>query len=259
MGKFESISTHMRDDCVNRSCMCEDCRNLFRSADLKAHQAHQCPKRKMGCPNGWQGCGEFIPFDLVDQHLALRCSRRKVYCRLNCGALVAFAFREEHEATHCKRREIPCDKCNAKMESHTISDHLHNHCPERILRCTVGCGIYLPAKSMPHHENSFCRQPCTWVCGELIGPLAKRRYHEVYICPRRPYQCANGCGLGGLTARQGKEHEKHQCMGRMVTCSFGCGQRVQRRLLAAHTDPWHGDCKSFHQHYCEVQWRVLCR
>ncbi len=79
------------------------------------------------------GCPEFVVFDQLDAHLHLKCRLRKMTCRLGCGVSLFVRDMEDHEKVHCNLRNIICDVCDEVVVSNKISDHLHNHCPQRVL------------------------------------------------------------------------------------------------------------------------------
>jgi ankyrin repeat protein len=239
---IEDIAIHLRDFCPNRMTECDSCHQLFNYSKLKKHRSKECPKRKVGCPNAWQGCIEILPFEVVDKHVRLTCKCRKMLCRLNCGQYTSYINRFDHEATHCIMRIIECDMCKMEVRSKEIGDHMHNVCPERMEKCRVGCGQSFQAKIMEHHETKVCSAPCKWGCGKIVGPIDRKKMHESMICPLRKYVCKHSCEMGGLTAELIEEHESFQCTHMLISCPNACGVRVRRMDAISHMDVWQGDC-----------------
>jgi hypothetical protein len=231
-----------------RAVECAECCTFIRQCDYKQHCARLCLKRQVPCPNCIFGCAEIVRFDEKDVHMHLQCKYRSVLCRIpGCNTPVRYKEREEHEVYHCKHRYITCDLCGqSDIRSFQISEHLHNRCPERMVKCSVGCGQFLKAKDLEDHEQFRCVMPCKWGCGERLGPVGNRRYHESIACKKRAVVCANacrGCTITGLTAQYADEHQNKQCLFRLQVCSSGCGTYVSRKEQAVHSDPWHGSCK----------------
>jgi len=79
-----------------------------------------------------------------------------------------------------------------------------------------------------------CTVPCKWSCGEIIGPMAKRSYHESHICLNRLVECSNGCGIQGVPAKYIEEHEKNQCRLTQLVCPNNCGEIIKRHELNFH-------------------------
>ena len=121
---------------------------------MKLHNHKYCQKRLCACPNAWEGCAELVQFKDIAKHTKLRCAVRLVSCRLNCGANIPFRVREDHETTHCSKRSIECQDCQDQVFSEDITSHLHECCPERKVKCSIGCGCFFKAKDINNHENN---------------------------------------------------------------------------------------------------------
>ena len=137
-----------------RLLKCPDCNDLIREVDMKGHRHKECPKRICACPRAWEGCTELIQFKDIAKHTKLRCVSRLVSCRLNCGVSIQFRLREDHETTHCSKRPIECQNCKNSVISEDITDHLHNLCLERKIKCSIGCGCFFKAKDVKYHEEN---------------------------------------------------------------------------------------------------------
>lgn len=251
----ENISTHIKDACPHRAVECPECRNILYAKDIKEHRKDICPKRLVGCPNAWQGCTEIVQFDFLEKHLTMKCELRLVPCRLLCGknnmgddgeqlgALLPFNKRENHEKYHCSKRQLECDQCHQMMIADTYTNHLHNDCPDRKIRCSVGCGMFIRAKDLSHHEEKVCKAPCKWNCGLVIGPQQRKNYHELSECGCRPVKCRNaGCTAEGFMAKYIEEHERFHCGHVMEFCPNSCGKRLKRVDIPKHIENWYGDC-----------------
>lgn len=238
----EGVAAHVRDMCPFRGKQCSGCRQIFKFIELQNHRENECPKRAIGCPNAYEGCLEMPAFEFLYQHTHLRCSYRKVPCRLNCGGMIPICKRDDHEEVHCNKRGLECTDCHQIVPAQRFGVHLRDDCMERLVSCSVSCRAKFKAKDVQRHEEEECVQPCKWACGRRIGPAEMRYMHEFIGCPRRPVVCKFGCGLGGLTAEFIAEHEKYQCPEKMQRCPNGCGDRVKRRDMPLHVDSWHGTC-----------------
>eukprot|EP01041_Mallomonas_annulata_P000359 gene359-658_t len=242
-GRFEHMFEHTRNQCLYRLLQCYTCLESFRACDLKKHENFQCNKRRIMCPNAITGCCCLIPQNEMDSHLRLRCLRRLVLCRLNCDNKIPFGDREKHEENFCKNRIITCDKCKKSMSAKELRVHTRETCPHRLLKCGVGCGLWVKLGEKDYHEKEVCCRPCKWDCGQSIGPIEKRRLHELQSCPSRICLCRHGCGTEGLTARVIHEHQSLQCPATPVTCPHACGVKLTRTKLLDHCHPFYGDCR----------------
>jgi hypothetical protein len=242
MCKIESLTFHVRDDCPFRSLQCSLCRKMVRFIDLKQHNLKLCQKRPIACPNAYQGCCERITPDTIESHVMLKCKLRKLACRQFCGAFVPCCKREDHELHHCKRRTIQCDQCKTSMGAHQYTEHLHQHCPQRLMKCRVSCGQSFRAHEIEAHERDVCVRACKWNCGQRIGPSEQLALHEANLCVDKPMQCKHGCGVGHLTVKDVRVHERLLCDKRKVLCSRGCGAVLQASQHAKHLESFCGTC-----------------
>ena len=257
----ENMAEHIKTVCPHRAVECPECRNILYSKDIKEHRKAQCPKRLVGCPNAWQGCTEILTFDSLERHMEMRCQVRLVPCRLECGrcdglpnkfgfiykdgdgSLMPYNVREQHEKLYCCKRIMQCDQCAENMVAETYPHHLLNTCPERRVRCSVGCGVFIKLKEKDHHERNICQAPCKWKCGRVIGPQQKKNLHERTECPNRPVMCPNpGCKVVGFTAEHITEHAQTQCGDVVEYCPDSCGVRLKRKHIGQHREQWYGDC-----------------
>lgn len=257
----ENIAEHIKTVCPHRAVECPECRNILYSKDIKQHRKAECPKRLVGCPNAWQGCTEILEFDSLEKHLEMRCQVRLVPCRLQCGrcdglpnkfgfvyqegdgSLMPYNMREDHEKLYCCKRTMQCDQCGESMVADTYPEHLQQTCPERRVKCSVGCGVYIKLKEKEHHETNVCQAPCKWNCGRVIGPQQRKNLHELTECPNRPVMCKHpGCKVVGFTAQYIAEHEQTQCGDAIEYCPDSCGVRIKRKHIGQHREQWYGDC-----------------
>ena len=243
MCKVEDMTNHVRDDCPLRTLQCASCHQIIKHKDVDCHNKKICPKRIVGCPNAFQGCREFLTADNVEHHCRLHCQLRKVYCRLFCSCQIPYQDRDNHEANHCKNRFINCDQCGTEMQAHIYPSHLQHSCPERSIKCRIGCGDSFPAKLIDDHEENICKKHCRWEgCSAKIGPPAKLSFHEKFDCPFRPEVCCFDCNVPHLTRRYKRRHETEQCVERRVLCDLGCGQKLKAKDLAFHKHSFLGSC-----------------
>lgn len=242
MCKVETLTFHVRDDCPFRTLQCQLCHKPVRFVDMKKHNAKLCPKRVVSCPSAYQGCCERITVDEVEAHLMLKCKVRKVTCRQFCGALIPHNKRENHELLHCKNRTIQCDQCGESMVANTYTEHLHSTCPERMIKCSISCGLSFKAKDVVRHEQEVCVGPCKWGCGRRIGPPEQLALHEACHCDMKPMQCKYGCGVQHLTVKDVRIHEEIVCPNRTILCTLGCGRKMPARLQGQHFDTVRGTC-----------------
>jgi hypothetical protein len=215
---------------------------MVRFIDLKQHNLKGCQKRVINCPNAYKGCCERISLDDVESHIMLKCKMRKMICRQFCGAFVPYAKREDHELYHCKRRTIQCDQCKESMVASTYTEHLHNHCAERIMKCRVSCGRSFKAKEIEEHEQQVCIRPCRWDCGERIGPPEQLALHETNLCALKPMKCKYDCGVTCLTLKDVRQHERLLCGKRQLRCTHGCGITMPAEQVARHVEVFRGNC-----------------
>jgi hypothetical protein len=241
--RVEDMTNHVRDDCPLRTLQCVACHQIIRHREVDEHNKRLCPKRIVGCPNSFQGCRELLTADNVEHHCRLHCNLRKVYCRLFCSCLIPYQDRDNHEANHCKNRYIHCDQCGEEMQAHEYPSHLLQACPERLVKCRVGCGESFAAKVVEDHEENICKQYCRWEgCGARLGPSAKLSLHEKFECPFRPETCCFECNVPQLTRRYKRKHETEQCTERWVQCDLGCGERMKAKDLPNHKHTFLGAC-----------------
>ena len=121
-----------------------------------------------------------------------------------------------------------------QVVSKNIARHRHEECPNRQMKCRVGCGEFFMAKDLQYHEEEVCRRECKYLCGERIGPTAKRVHHELNVCENRPRSCQFKCGIQGLTAKYQQEHEENQCTRTPLFCPNNCGKMLERKELQDH-------------------------
>lgn len=199
-------------------------------------------KDLVACKNAWFGCNKFIHHEDVNYHMENDCLFRKVLCTNNCGKFIYLCKLDEHIINHCKKRFISCYKCNQSILSEHSAYHLQNLCLERMLKCSVSCGIMLKAKDAEKHENEVCIQKCKFNCGMRIGPAAKLVLHQLFQCSLRLLKCPiDGC-FTDIPSKNFDEHVSILCPELLVLCSNGCGLRIKKKDLFVHNDEWRGSC-----------------
>ena len=241
--KIETLTYHVQNECINRLIQCKLCNRMIRFIDLKVHNIKLCPKRMVACPNAYHGCREIITQDSIDIHLLSKCNIRKIYCRQLCGVCIQYNKREKHELGHCKNRIIQCDQCKENIIANTYTEHLHHHCIERLIMCSVSCKQYFKAKDIKIHETTVCIQPCKYNCGAVIGPPEQLILHETSVCANKPMKCMYHCNTTGLSLKDIHQHESLYCKKRPLLCTNGCGKCLPVEKQSAHTEVYCGDCR----------------
>lgn len=241
--KVETMTDHVRDDCPLRTQQCHQCHQIIQFRNVEIHMKQQCPKRIVGCPNSFHGCRDLLHADQVEFHCRLHCHIRMVYCRQFCQVQIPYKDRDMHEQNYCDNRTIQCDQCHTDMLAKEYSSHLLHSCPERILKCGVGCGESFAAKDIAQHEEDVCKQVCCWVnCNQKIGPKWRLQYHEQEECLERPMTCCYECQVPTLTRRTKQNHEVTQCSLRPLPCDLGCGQTLLAKEQLSHIHTYLGSC-----------------
>jgi hypothetical protein len=125
------------------------------------------------------------------------------------------------------------------MKAPSLEAHIKTFCQERLVKCRMGCGASLAAKSLVTHQQNGCQNR------DVVCELCKATYvakdgdqHKRRFCPMREVQCRLGCLLR-FPAQHTEAHEMTSCSMRLVNCSKGCGQTCAAKDQATHEC----DCK----------------
>ncbi|RLN72233.1 hypothetical protein BBJ28_00000522 [Nothophytophthora sp. Chile5] len=139
-----------REDSMNSSVEGFRC-GLLESRNRIIHAEDECSLRLVPCP---LSCGQRLPAQAVDVHLAKRCnmrneidaemhedgecSKRLVFCKNQCGMHVPCCHMEEHLQSQCSMRVIECPNgCREWISAYLYEDHW-KRCRQRVVPCGVG-------------------------------------------------------------------------------------------------------------------------
>ena len=244
----DSIVRHERVFCVRRLVPCpRGCEARIPEEDIPAHLDSICSKRLVRCVNVYSGCYQLLELGERENHERYHCRKRQDVCRLGCGTELVWDARQAHEKEVCALRITVCRLCGVEEPVKTMLSHRKLRCSLRPTKCKL-CNNLFPLGEMDAHLE-WCRQPCKYGCGEIIGPLDRRVAHELNACPFRPLACPLLCGET-LRSQDLKHHMRLECPKRMVFCRLGCGEQIPDDMRLAHEDAWRGNC---------VERRVRCR
>lgn len=111
--------------------------------------------------------------------------------------------------------------------------HLARRCPQRMIRCRLGCGELLPAVECDDHAAKSCpfrRQQCA--CGIVVCE-GQMHDHLREQCALRTIFCPQRCGLT-LPACSVEAHIRSDCCQVEEPCPSNCGAVVARALIRGH-------------------------
>ncbi|KAJ0393666.1 hypothetical protein ATCC90586_011030 [Pythium insidiosum] len=194
---------------------------------LEAHEAHDCGKRLVDCPNG---CGVAMLWaEELPLHLRAQCPQRLVPCpQPKCGALVASHALPEHAAERCEFRVVTCE-CGESMTFQRHVVHAKTQCVMRRVPCPLQCRE--PAAALRHGS---LRRLFDAVQTERLVRVCDLAEHQRSECEMRRVRCRNGCVANELLFRDRAHHENETCVLRRVRCRWGCDEPV-----IAHAQPHH--------------------
>lgn len=239
--RFDKIPDHERRHCPLRKVACElGCGELVGVGVMQEHIETCCPERLVTCCNLYKGCRAKVKAKEKQLHETERCRKRMERCRLGCGQAVPADELLSHETEACRLRVMQCPSCKIHLQCAAMKQHTKHECPQRLVRCSVGCGEKFPAEKITEHEENDCVQPCALGCGQKIGPRDKREIHERFLCRLRRQRCENGCGMQ-LTAEELQRH-LDACGHARVDCPNECGRVLMRKELEAHVAGEIGTC-----------------
>ena len=70
---------HLKYDCPKRRTKCELCQQTMTAGELPYHKSSRCAKRVVRCINA--GCGSFLVFAHLENHLRYECGNNMVSAR----------------------------------------------------------------------------------------------------------------------------------------------------------------------------------
>ncbi len=120
------------------------------------------------------------------------------------------------------------------IKASSMDEHVQKFCQERLVKCRMGCGSSVPARSLVTHQQNGCQNrevTCDLCRASLLASEADQ--HKRRHCPRRKVQCRLGCGEN-FPAEETQSHEGTSCVLRLVTCTKGCGQTCAAKDQASH-------------------------
>eukprot|EP01061_Rhynchopus_euleeides_P011179 TRINITY_DN20743_c0_g2_i1.p1 TRINITY_DN20743_c0_g2~~TRINITY_DN20743_c0_g2_i1.p1 ORF type:complete len:500 (+),score=159.83 TRINITY_DN20743_c0_g2_i1:127-1500(+) len=136
---------------------------------------------------------------------------------------------------YCDNRANDCTWMGPALE---LPSHAE-HCEFEVVACGYPqCEVKAIRRVLQEHREFCERRPVTCVhCLNPDIPCCEYDSHIELLCTEIPIECANGCGVEGLTRSQRAEHNA-ECEYAEVSCPFeihGCGiGLLRRRDLAGH-------------------------
>eukprot|EP00929_Paragymnodinium_shiwhaense_P001309 TRINITY_DN101536_c0_g1_i1.p1 TRINITY_DN101536_c0_g1~~TRINITY_DN101536_c0_g1_i1.p1 ORF type:complete len:1217 (+),score=234.24 TRINITY_DN101536_c0_g1_i1:87-3737(+) len=202
------------ETCEHQPVRCRwstECKDLVRW-QLAEHEAEECPHRRILCA---EGCGEWVHFAGIQEHLTTSCKNRPCKCEY-CGTDMLRRNLPAHMADDCECAPVHCglkeaetqESCDHQCERRLLPEH-RRLCPFRVALCShPGCGAATTHRRLEEHQ-----QNCNW---------------RVINCQK----CQKEVSLGRLQL-----HLEDECPEHVIPCplaGYGCDTRIQRRLLADH-------------------------
>jgi ankyrin repeat protein len=250
------FTLHESKKCVHRLVLCSlGCEQKIEAKSLVEHQA-SCLYKLMTCP---ESCGESYPIIKRLIHMRLHCANRRVVCPNRCSSMVTFHTLSHHLGDICPRRLMTCQWCqDSSIEYQLLVQH-ELHCNHRLIQCTNStlCRETIRLINLPDHLENHCHYrfvPCSNSCERLVRQV-DLPLHLQEECPNRVILCPSGCmsRLSGvaeertqLLAKHLPVHLLHECLERVAPCGL-CASTMKAKEL-----PYH------HRNQCEFR-PVPCR
>eukprot|EP01062_Namystynia_karyoxenos_P000799 TRINITY_DN10295_c0_g1_i1.p1 TRINITY_DN10295_c0_g1~~TRINITY_DN10295_c0_g1_i1.p1 ORF type:complete len:454 (+),score=69.69 TRINITY_DN10295_c0_g1_i1:114-1364(+) len=114
---------------------------------------------KVCCP---LQCGAAVSFECLGKHLRDDCPNTPMACEIvGCKEVCKRSERGTH-SDDCPHREMSCQNCRARLQQKEIQVHLAQHCPFRLVDCTV-CGNMVEAKALYTEHLASCSGTTRWM------------------------------------------------------------------------------------------------
>lgn len=135
--------------------------------------------------------------------------------------------------------------CNWIGELTGVKNHLESKdgCGYVVVKCPNGCTHLGPTindlqrRELSKHLKDDCdRRPAVCKYCDFKDKYNKVTYHENHICPEKPLQCPNQCGVKHIKRKDLPTH-KGMCPLQSVSCPFkngGCSVKIKRKDLDEH-------------------------
>eukprot|EP01040_Poterioochromonas_malhamensis_P012690 gene12692-13898_t len=224
----KDYSLHEKELCKERIIKCSLCNNQMKAKEEQNHQSRVCTMRLVTCT---EGCATLVAFSKQEDHLQNHCAKRAP-CPHGCNMVIVPSKVASHTPS-CICRPVTCLACAAKVPNNRLDNHSRNDCPERVVSCTLGCGLQgLKAKNLTSHCTTTCTRrpvPCSDRCGQQI-PLHEMNKHLTESCAKRDL-CQFGCNE--MIAPSLFQGHRNVCVCRPATCS-DCKAVVAHNKLINH-------------------------
>ena len=124
----EELERHEKENCSSQ-VKCDHCDENFIFRELNGH-LEKCPRMKVSCDL----CGTKITREEMEQHLKHDCGMVQETCKLGCGVELTRGENSNH-LKECPLLKVTCYRCSVEKYRKDMTQHLRDHCPEKILDC----------------------------------------------------------------------------------------------------------------------------
>uniref|UniRef100_K3WII2 TRAF-type domain-containing protein n=1 Tax=Globisporangium ultimum (strain ATCC 200006 / CBS 805.95 / DAOM BR144) TaxID=431595 RepID=K3WII2_GLOUD len=182
---------HEESECPKRLVLCTQCKKSIWFGERDFHEQHECPLRIYGVCEA--NCGETLRHNEVGHHLLFNCSQRVVTCA-QCDQRTVFAKLQEHKALQCPQRVLFCHRgCGHAMKEIDAEAHEEGECVKRLVYCSNRCGLEVPYCALNNHLEVECNMrviECPRGCQERLFA------YQIETHWRRCRQRVVPCGTG---------------------------------------------------------------
>ena len=191
----------------------DTCSTRVRKNEMEKHR-EKCKYRLVPCRNRAQGCTEWSPALLLNEHM-VSCPYGKVECPNGCKWRGNRSDLLQHRE-RCLLEQVVCGLEDSEHPGQT---------------CQYTCA----RRELPQHQDlcEFRQRPCEF-CMRPVSAL-HRKEHMLKTCPERQTLCGD-CGRT-ILARRLAEHQALTCPHTKLVCPYsvvGCTERHSRMEMPVH-------------------------
>nr|XP_034838833.1 zinc finger protein 791-like [Maniola hyperantus] len=183
--QLEKLLTVLIDDPKGPGFPCLQCRQYFRSKNLRNKHVQKCHSEGFQCPT----CGKKFPLkDTLRKHEMIHCNPRpRQPCQV-CGKMVRLDLVRVHGLSHFSGKQYSCVPCDKTFNSpYSYQTHLKY--------------------SRQHAERAALKYKCS-VCGKDYRSPGELRDHHNYAHESKTIHKCPICQTALATARGVKNHVK---------------------------------------------------
>ena len=153
-----NLTVHCTKECSKRTVPCQYCAERGEHDFITAAHLNICPRKVVNCRN--IGCTVQCERRFLSEHSAA-CPKKIVSCSNHCGIQLKLEDLNNHLAEKCSRRKIPCQYCSKRNEHRFMNKH-YSSCLRIPIACSnVGCSAQFERQLQKVHSSTCPKEVVT--------------------------------------------------------------------------------------------------